>query len=196
MNALKRINKIRDERKQLTVSDALKDHLQNKLNEFTDHLDEIVKTHLQDLVSRCYPILYFEIHTEAEVRGSTTYVAKDKAIIIGNNALAEYEEIEITKETLRKEKFATLAEINNFCLGTKELQGLLLQYDYIQTPTATIVATPVAYIHKNNVPVFREEDFSIYNSHPERSVCVSVIYENGFVLFGFTEKVKKNKNEY
>jgi hypothetical protein len=172
----------------------MKKQLKARLKVYTKDLDAETQEVIFDLAERLDQITQMikNFDTDALIENQIGFIGKSGGVLFGNHPRPLELMLEGDMANLKKKKqFATFAENRRYCEGTEGLLGILTRYDSVVTLDATITAIPDACVFQNEQAIFNEEDREIYGE--DRSVYVSVILKDGFMMFAFHEKANLNQ---
>jgi hypothetical protein len=169
--------------------DLVKSELTRRLWEFTKGLDAEALEIVEDLVGRLGELNNMDTPDGLDVVDVVGFNGEHAGVIFGTIDAAKREDIEVDIDKLVERQFATFAETALYTEGTHDLIGLLMRYHRIKTEKAVITAVPDSSTYHDGRPVITREHLK-EDYDNTRVVYISIIFDAGFMMFGFEEKVR------
>lgn len=170
--------------------ELVKSELHRRLQEFTQGLDAAALEIIEDLVGRLGVLNNMDTPEGIDVIDVVGFNSERAGVIFGTIDAAKREDIEVDVNKLVEKQFSTFAETALYTEGTQELIGLLMRYHRVKTEKAVITAVPDSVEYRDDRAVITRE--SVKEDYGNtRVVYISIIFDVGFMMFGFEEKVQK-----
>lgn len=176
--------------------------LKKKIASYSELLDEDAITIIQDLCNYLGALNAIEVPSpyQEELAHGVKVVEQMGFMGKGGGMMFAIYEGTLEQEMLddlldlqNNKKFATFSENRMYCEGTEGMLGILTRYQNIETTKAKICAFPDSQCFLGEKAKF-DDDHAETLYDDQRVVYVSIVFDNGFIMFAFKETVdKKNK---
>jgi hypothetical protein len=155
------------------------------------NVDVEVHEVIDDLVNRLRPLKSMDTPIDLDLPDVVAFMGDNRGVIFGTLDAAKREAIELDVEKLKHKQFASFAENMLYTQGTNELLEILTRYHRIETDNGVVIAMPDSHTYSADKATIELEDLRDPNMYDKsRAIYVAVIFNTGFMMFGFEEQIR------